>query len=1081
MLSHVGNGKHATLLLVVMILAGFLSPAHSQGGWLLVDQVSVPPGESRIVLLEQLGLDLILRIRSNEEILLLQEGAEDSYGAEVAVLTNSTKLNKSFDIEVDRLLRALPIRYQLDIVDDFTEDDLLVASRLSSANSAWWADADANRALSFLQTIASEPINSKLRQIAFRTYIDALSNSGQSESVIEALSQSGYRSDFDSADIAYLDWRLADAQWAARHIDDAFTGIRTLADQYSEPDWLSEEDYSTVTWLRHSMQATEGGIRVFAGIRTGNEELMHSGGGVLKEALRSASGTEDYSLRGRLTDYLSGYYDQFEGRQSITRGELIEKAKRLFERSGSNPNLASILNNQAHAALGRGDFNESLRLYLEAMNVQKNSKHLEGKAHVRARLGYLYLSFGDFRNAEIRYEEAIDIYNSLGLSQAVIHTELEYANLLYADARFEEALTLLTNISQKIGSKGGIEDRLRLYTHMALNYLELGDIERAKQSAALATPTVFDIAQTELLLQRGSRLYYRMEHQALRGRVSMAEGDYAGAYRQINAGLNLVSKAETEPLQQLELLYLKMQISDRLGNIKEVIGLGNSALEIAESLRSEINFLFFGPQWASRTSRIRSFLTSKLLEQYTSTQKFEFLSSAFDIVQKTRAINLRNERLIDRRESDVNSSGSDRRALNETRQELLLALLENKPTEEIKRRLARNQEQYLLETNASSNITLETVSVSIMEVQENLNVDEVAATYVLGEQSSYLLEIRSHSIELHTLPSESFLSNLVNDSIAELVSRDRVLEATTHLANLIFPKQIAESIETRFLEVDGAISRIPFSVLLELQDNQSPDHLVHVPSLSTYYSNSAKEHADDRSSRHSLAVFADPNFSEIESQVPINVEPQYDLWRNSLGRLPFSRIEAESILEYFEESSTLIHTDERATISGFLSPSVRESRILHIASHGFASTSDPHFIGLAFTSDVGVGDQASGLLTTAEIGAYEFSNELVVISACETAQGTNMKGEGLMSLSRAFLASGAGATISTLWPVSDRANALFMENFYYALKALNLETAAALTYAQNKLKRSPTYDAPYYWGAFVLHVADRNFDPIAAN
>jgi CHAT domain-containing protein len=115
----------------------------------------------------------------------------------------------------------------------------------------------------------------------------------------------------------------------------------------------------------------------------------------------------------------------------------------------------------------------------------------------------------------------------------------------------------------------------------------------------------------------------------------------------------------------------------------------------------------------------------------------------------------------------------------------------------------------------------------------------------------------------------------------------------------------------------------------------------------------------------------------------------------------------------------------------------------------------------------------SGLLTSDEIEASRFFNDLVVISGCETGRGEMLKGEGLLSVARGFLERGAGATIATRWPVSDRANAEFMALFYSAV-AEGLSIPASLQSAQSTLRQMPRYKKPYYWAAFVLEVAAKD-------
>jgi CHAT domain-containing protein len=138
--------------------------------------------------------------------------------------------------------------------------------------------------------------------------------------------------------------------------------------------------------------------------------------------------------------------------------------------------------------------------------------------------------------------------------------------------------------------------------------------------------------------------------------------------------------------------------------------------------------------------------------------------------------------------------------------------------------------------------------------------------------------------------------------------------------------------------------------------------------------------------------------------------------------------------------------------------------ILHIATHGYFNDRMPELIGFALSGD----SDEDGFVSMAEISNAQFHNKLVVLSACSSGQGEQIPGEGNMSLARAFLAQGVDSVVSTLWPVSDRATALFMKEFYRSLKNEGANYAGALRNAQLALRRSANYRNPYYWGAFTL-------------
>ena len=93
---------------------------------------------------------------------------------------------------------------------------------------------------------------------------------------------------------------------------------------------------------------------------------------------------------------------------------------------------------------------------------------------------------------------------------------------------------------------------------------------------------------------------------------------------------------------------------------------------------------------------------------------------------------------------------------------------------------------------------------------------------------------------------------------------------------------------------------------------------------------------------------------------------------------------------------------------------------------------------------------------------------MVVLSACQTALGQDVRGEGLIGLTRGFMYAGASRLVASLWDVDDRATAALMESFYRELLVRSRRPAEALRNAQLALMRDPRWSHPYYWGAFVL-------------
>ena len=111
----------------------------------------------------------------------------------------------------------------------------------------------------------------------------------------------------------------------------------------------------------------------------------------------------------------------------------------------------------------------------------------------------------------------------------------------------------------------------------------------------------------------------------------------------------------------------------------------------------------------------------------------------------------------------------------------------------------------------------------------------------------------------------------------------------------------------------------------------------------------------------------------------------------------------------------------------------------------------------------------SALLYVSDIYNMKLSAELVVLSACKTGLGKEVRGEGLMSLTRGFMYAGAARVIVSLWDVNDRSTASLMSGFYRGLLQRKQTPAAALRAAQLQMLKNPQWAAPYYWAAFTQH------------
>jgi tetratricopeptide (TPR) repeat protein len=278
------------------------------------------------------------------------------------------------------------------------------------------------------------------------------------------------------------------------------------------------------------------------------------------------------------------------------------------------------------------------------------------------------------------------------------------------------------------------------------------------------------------------------------------------------------------------------------------------------------------------------------------------------------------------------------------------------------------------------------------------------------------------------------------------------------------------------------------------------DHeIVNLPSASTLAA-LRRETVGRQPAAKTLAVIADPVFepndprvlasakknksndnlavnvqSTDESPAPVSSTTNSALRRatrsfNRAGfsRLPFSREEADNIAELIPKSSLFKVTDFQANRKAVTSGQLSGYRIIHFATHGLLNSEHPELSGLVLSLVDANGKTQDGFLRMDEIFNLQLPADLVVLSACQTALGQEIKGEGLIGLTRGFMYAGAQRVVASLWQVDDQATAQLMQYFYRGMLKENLRPAAALRAAQIEMSKQKRWSAPYYWAGFVI-------------
>ena len=390
--------------------------------------------------------------------------------------------------------------------------------------------------------------------------------------------------------------------------------------------------------------------------------------------------------------------------------------------------------------------------------------------------------------------------------------------------------------------------------------------------------------------------------------------------------------------------------------------------------------------------------------------------------------------------------------------------------------IRRNSPEYWA-LKAPEPITVERLQQTLLDAGTAL------VEYHLGTTHSYAWVIDRESITAHTLPPRATIDTLARRYHGLLsreltgldeASRQRLMTdsgaAGRRLASAVWAPLAARVKGKRLLIVaDGVLQYVPFAALPA--DGGAPliasHEIVYLPSASVLGTpgRGSRPLAADAA----IAVFADPVFSKDDARLS-GREPakpaQASRAADGYPRLRFSRTEAQAIAAASKGTfEALDFTAAKQTLTG---RDLRRYRVLHFATHGVLNTEHPELSGLVLSLVDTGGKTIDGFLRLHEIYNLDLDADLVVLSACRTALGKEVYGEGLVGLTRGFMYAGAARVVSSVWNVDDRASALLMSRFYDAMLTKRLPPARALREAQLSLIAEPRWANPHYWAAFGL-------------
>ncbi len=375
-------------------------------------------------------------------------------------------------------------------------------------------------------------------------------------------------------------------------------------------------------------------------------------------------------------------------------------------------------------------------------------------------------------------------------------------------------------------------------------------------------------------------------------------------------------------------------------------------------------------------------------------------------------------------------------------------------------------------------------SLSILKLQSTLNKNQSLVEYFVGDTTIITLVINSNFAYLYSQKRPLNYDTKITRFNYGLTSyysganknqefyKKSIMDFTKASQELygILIQPIKKYLKSHVIVIpDEELNSIPFEALIteipkDLRNFKSYDYLIYHYNFSYNYSAIINREMQERKNENfSFNLFA---MAPFESSVTSNINKNRDIdltLRFGLTELPYSGEEINRI-EKYSSSNTKIFKNKEASKSNFLNYGLN-SKIIHLATHGKCNSIEGEFSYIALFGD----SLGSSLITGAEIYNLSIPAEMVCLSACESAKGNNITGNGVKSLTHGFAFAGSKSIVASLWKVNDRSTMEIMDKFYLELFQNKKKKDIALSIAKRTLiKKNPTaFGHPFFWSGFI--------------
>ena len=774
----------------------------------------------------------------------------------------------------------------------------------------------------------------------------------------------------------------------------------------------------------------------------------------------------------------------------------------------------------------------AVELWNEILNLAKLKKDKVAETRALHAIGSTLYDLGEFqqsldilvqvvenwRKLKIRRYEMVaidriaDVWFDVGEYEKAIAAYIEIKNIsLEINSRIDQAISL-TNIGNSYLQQNQPEKAIGYYSQSLPVYIEmkvpvfeaevLNFIGRAYFALnKYETATEYFQKALELAKKKNFRDDIARNLFDL-GKTSKASGNFAAAYDYLTKANSLAREIDAQKLT-VQVSYHLAIVESESGELDTAISHLEDGLKITEKIRGELRNKQLRTSYFSTVQNIYELYTDLLIERSRKNNNAADAALALEMSESSRSrslVELLQEASVEFRqnvdakliekEKDLNDEInakylSRERLLNRsTKQEKINEI--NTEINNLQIELDKLNLQIRRENPRYANLTNST-PLSAKEIQNLLDDETVLLEYKLGGKRSFLWLVTHDSINVFELPKREeiesnarrFYDLTVSDKKEDENERQLL---SAKLSDVLLSKVKTKTTGKRLVVVaEGILQYLPFSALQNDKNYLTDTNEIVILPSATVLAQLRENQNIAKQTDKTIAIFADPVFDGQDSRISKkqNSEPDIQniaLTKNlrdfkfgeTLPRLLASREEARNISQFVDDKNASVRLGFDAKLGNIENADLSGYRILHFATHGLLNTSRPELSGLVFSLYDENGRTQDGFLSLNDVYNLDISSDLVVLSACQTALGKDVRGEGLIGISRGFLYAGSQRIVASLWKVDDSATAEFMKLFYKNHLEKKMSASAALRQAKIEMKKIPRYKSPYYWSAFTL-------------